>query len=54
MNDDIKTIQDFVYKETRKQDLQEKVFLLINELNKLRAENDKLKKVIDDLMDGRC
>jgi len=50
----INTIGDFVNKETRKYELQEKVFLLIEEVNKLRAENQRLKKTIDELMDGRC
>lgn len=49
-----KTIGEFVSKETRKYEMQEKVFLLIEEINKLRAENQRLKKTIDELMDGRC
>jgi transcription-repair coupling factor (superfamily II helicase) len=54
MNEDIKTIQDFVTRETKRQDLQEKVFLLINKINQLEAENSRLKRIIDELMDGRC
>jgi len=50
----IKTLADFIEQETRVEMLRHQMQLLLEEINKLQAENAKLKREVEDLMDGRC
>lgn len=50
----IKTLADFIEQETRVEMLRQQMQLLLEEINKLQAENARLKREVEDLMDGRC
>jgi regulator of replication initiation timing len=50
----VKTLADFIEQETRVEMLRQQMQLLLEEINKLEKENAKLKKEVENLMDGRC
>jgi len=50
----IKNLADFIEQETRVEMLRHQMQLLLEEINKLQAENAKLKRQVENLMDGRC
>jgi hypothetical protein len=50
----IKTLADFIEQETRVEMLRQQMQLLLEATKKLEAENAKLKREVEDLMDGRC
>lgn len=50
----VKNLADFIEQETRVEMLRQQMQLLMEEINKLQAENTKLKKEVENLMDGRC
>jgi regulator of replication initiation timing len=50
----VKTLADYIEQETREEMLRKQMQLLLEEINKLQAENSKLKREVENLMDGRC
>ena len=50
----VKNLADFIEQETRVEMLRQQMQLLLEEINRLQAENAKLKREVEDLMDGRC
>ena len=50
----IKTLADFIEQETRVEMLRQQMQLLFEATKKLEAENARLKREVEDLMDGRC
>jgi len=50
----IKNLADFIEQETRVEILRHQMQILMEEIKKLQAENAKLKREVEDLMDGRC
>jgi hypothetical protein len=50
----IKTLADFIEQETRVEMLRQQMQLLLEATKKLEAENAKLKREVENLMDGRC
>jgi uncharacterized protein YlxW (UPF0749 family) len=50
----VKTLADYIEQETREEMLRKQMQLLLEEINKLQAENARLKREVEDLMDGRC
>lgn len=50
----VKTLGDYIEQESREQMLREQLHVLSEEMNKLREENARLKRQVDNLMDGRC
>lgn len=50
----IKTLADYIEQETREEMLRQQMQLLVEEINNLKKENAKLKREVEDLMDGRC
>jgi len=50
----IKTLADYIEQETREEMLRKQMQLLLEEINKLQAENARLKRDVENLMDGRC
>ena len=50
----VKTLADFIEQETRVEMLRQQMQLLLEATKKLEAENAKLKREVEDLMDGRC
>ena len=50
----VKTLSDYIEQETREEMLRQQMHLLAEELKKLQDENAKLKRDVENLMDGRC
>jgi len=50
----IKTLADFIEQETHVEMLRQQMQLLLEATKKLEAENARLKREVEDLMDGRC
>ena len=50
----VKTLSDYIEQETREEMLRQQMHLLAEELKKLQDENAKLKRELENLMDGRC
>ena len=50
----VKTLADYIEQETREEMLRQQMHLLAEELKKLQDENAKLKRDVENLMDGRC
>jgi len=50
----VKTLADFIEQETRVEMLRQQMQLLLEATKKLEAENAKLKREVEGLMDGRC
>ena len=50
----IKTLADYIEQETREEMLRQQMQLLVEEINSLKKENAKLKRDVENLMDGRC
>ncbi len=50
----VKTLADYIEQETREEMLRKQMQLLLEEINKLQAENARLKREVENLMDGRC
>ena len=50
----VKTLADYIEQETREEMLRKQMQLLLEEINKLQAENARLKREVEGLMDGRC
>ena len=50
----VMTLGDYIEKENREEMLRNQLHILSEELNKLKDENAKLRREIDNLMDGRC
>ena len=50
----IKTLADYIEQETREEMLRQQMQLLVEEINDLKKENAKLKRDVENLMDGRC
>jgi len=50
----IKTLADYIEQETREEMLRQQMQLLVEEINNLKKENVKLKRDVENLMDGRC
>ena len=50
----VKTLADYIEQETREEMLRQQMQLLLEEINKLEKENAKLKREVENLMDGRC
>ena len=50
----VKTLADYIEQETREEMLRQQMHLLAEELKKLQDENIKLKREVENLMDGRC
>jgi hypothetical protein len=50
----IKTLADFIEQETHVEMLRQQMQLLLEATKKLKAENARLKREVEDLMDGRC
>ena len=50
----IKTLADFIEQETRVEMLRQQMQLLLEATKKLEAENARLKREVEGLMDGRC
>ena len=49
-----KTLSDFIAQEQRLEMLREHIHKLYEEINRLRGENARLKREIENWMDGRC
>ena len=49
-----RTLSDFIAQEQRLEMLREHIHKLYEEINRLRDENAKLKREIENWMDGRC
>jgi len=50
----IKTLADYIEQESREEMLRQQMQLLVEEINNLKKENAKLKRDVENLMDGRC
>lgn len=50
----VKTLADYIEQETREEMLRQQMQLLLEEINKLQKENARLKREVENLMDGRC
>ena len=50
----VKTLADFIDQENRVEILKEHMHRLYEELNRLRGENARLRRDVENLMDGRC
>jgi predicted RNase H-like nuclease (RuvC/YqgF family) len=50
----VKTLGDYIEQESREEMLREQLHVLNEEIKRLNDENMKLKREIDNLMDGRC
>ena len=50
----VKTLADYIEQETREEMLRRQMQLLLEEINNLKKENAKLKRDVENLMDGRC
>ena len=50
----VKTLANFIDQENRVEILKEHMYRLYEEINRLRGENAKLKRDVENLMDGRC
>ena len=50
----VKTLADFIEQESREEMLRNQMQLLLEEINNLKKENAKLKRDVENLMDGRC
>jgi uncharacterized protein YlxW (UPF0749 family) len=50
----VKTLADYIEQETREEMLRQQMQLLLEEINNLQKENAKLKREVENLMDGRC
>jgi len=50
----IKTLADFIEQETRVEMLRQQMQLLLEKIDDLQKENARLKREVEDLMDGRC
>jgi len=50
----VKTLADYIEQETREEMLRQQMQLLLEEINKLQTENARLKREVENLMDGRC
>jgi len=50
----VKTLADFIEQETRVEMLRQQMQLLLEATKKLEIENARLKREVEDLMDGRC
>jgi len=49
-----KTLSDFIDQENRVEILKEHMYRLYEEINRLKGENARLKRELENLMDGRC
>ena len=50
----VKTLADYIEQETREEMLRQQMQLLLEEINNLKKENARLKREVENLMDGRC
>jgi len=50
----VKTLADYIEQETREEMLRNQMHLLHERVKELEIENVKLKREIENLMDGRC
>jgi cell division protein FtsB len=50
----VKTLGDYIEQETREEMLRQQMQLLVEEINNLKKENARLKREVENLMDGRC
>jgi len=50
----VKTLADFIEQETRVEMLRQQMQLLLEATKKLEIENARLKREVENLMDGRC
>ncbi len=50
----VKTLADYIEQENREEMLRDQLHILNEEIKRLTDENMKLKREIDNLMDGRC
>ncbi len=50
----VKTLGDYIEQESREEMLRHQLGILANEIRKLQEENMKLKREVENLMDGRC
>lgn len=50
----VKTLADFIEQENRVEMLRQQMHLLHERVKELEVENAKLKREVEDLMDGRC
>jgi hypothetical protein len=50
----VKTLADFIEQETRVEMLRQQMQLLLEATKKLEIENARLKRDVENLMDGRC
>lgn len=50
----VKTLADFIAQENRVEILKEHMHRLYEEINRLRGENARLRRDVENLMDGRC
>lgn len=50
----IMTLRDYIEQENREEMLRDQLHILNEEIKRLTDENMKLKREIDNLMDGRC
>ena len=50
----VKNLADFIEQETHVEMLRQQMQILLDEINRLQAENTKLKREVENLMDGRC
>jgi len=50
----VKTLANFIDQENRVEILKEHMYRLYEEINRLKGENARLKRELENLMDGRC
>jgi predicted RNase H-like nuclease (RuvC/YqgF family) len=50
----VKTLGDYIEQESREEMLRHQLSILADEIRKLQEENMKLKREVENLMDGRC
>ena len=50
----VKTLADYIEQESREEMLRQQLGVLSEEIKKLKEENMKLKREVENLMDGRC
>jgi cell division protein FtsB len=50
----VKTLADYIEQESREEMLRHQLGILADEIRKLQEENMKLKREVENLMDGRC
>lgn len=50
----VMTLGDYIEKENREQMLRDQLHILNEEIKRLQDQNNKLKREIENLMDGRC